>query len=261
MSAESIPRALPPRVHIGGLPIDPLTFDGAIDAIDQLVMSRKGGSVFTPNVDHVVLFEEDLRFRRAYERVSLSFVDGMPVLWASHLLGTPLPEKISGSDLVIPLAQRAAQRGWRVFMLGGGEGAAVSAKAEIERLAPGVNIVETMAPWVDLSKPASERASIVEAIKAAKPDVVFFALGSPKQEIFIAEVEDALRPAVLLGVGASFDFIAGLVPRAPKWIAKSGLEWLYRLSREPRRLWRRYLVRDPKFALILARSFRSSSRA
>jgi N-acetylglucosaminyldiphosphoundecaprenol N-acetyl-beta-D-mannosaminyltransferase len=253
--------ALPPRIRIGGLPIDPLTFDGAIDAVDELVKARTGGSVFTPNVDHIVQFEENAELRRAYEKATLSLVDGMPVVWASRLLGTPLPEKISGSDLLMPLVHRAAARGWRVFLLGGADGAAVAAKAEMERLAPGVNVVGTLSPRIDLSQPPSARAAVVEAIRATQPDIIFVAFGAPKQELFIAEVQDALTPAVMLGIGASIDFVAGLIPRAPVWMAKSGLEWLYRLAREPRRLWRRYLVRDPKFALILARSFRDSPRA
>jgi N-acetylglucosaminyldiphosphoundecaprenol N-acetyl-beta-D-mannosaminyltransferase len=244
----------PSRIKVGELSIDPLTFDEAIDAVDDLVKAKNGGTVFTPNVDHVVLFEEDPAFRRAYEATTLSLADGMPVVWAARLLGTPVPEKVSGSDLVIPLAKRAAVRGWRVFLLGASDNAAIAAKVEIERIAPGVNIVGRLSPMIDLKQPATARASIVDTVKAASPDIVFFAFGTPKQEIFIDEVRDALKPAVLLGVGASFDFIAGLVPRAPRWMAQNGLEWLYRLTKEPKRLWRRYLVRDPKFAVIFARS-------
>lgn len=252
---------MPSRVRVGELPIDCITFDEAIEAIDALVAARKGGAVFTPNVDHVVLYDEDPKMRAAYDAVSLSLVDGMPVLWASYLTKRPLPQKISGSDLVIPLVRRAATRGWKVYLLGGADGIAETAKTKMEAQAPGVKIVGTSSPRIDLSQPAASRQHVVETLRATAPDLVFVALGSPKQELWIHEARAALAPAVVIGVGASFDFIAGVVPRAPEWMSRSGLEWLYRLAREPRRLWRRYLVRDPKFALIVLRHLASARRA
>ena len=249
------------RIRIGGLPIDVLTFGQAMDAVESLIVSRAGGSVFTPNVDHVVQFAEDARLRTAYEGATLSLADGMPIVWASRLLGKPLPEKVSGSDLVMPLLQRAATRGWRVFLLGGAEGVAEAARSRLEVDAPGLNVVGTMSPRIDLDEPAERRAPVVEAVRATSPDLVLVAFGAPKQELFIAEVREALRPAVLLGIGASLDFIAGVVPRAPGWMSRHGLEWAFRLAREPRRLWRRYLLRDPKFAVILVRSLREARRS
>jgi len=248
------------RVRIGGLPIDRLTLDGAIAAIDELVSSGQGGAVFTPNVDHVVEYQDNARLREAYEAASLSLVDGVPVLWASHLLGEPLPEKVSGSDLVMPLLRHAAKRGWRVFLLGGGDGVAEMAKRSLETSIPGIDVVGALSPRIDMRQESAVRAPVVEAVGSAKPHIVIVALGAPKQELFIHETREALRPAVLLGLGASLDFIAGTVPRAPGWISRSGLEWLFRLSREPKRLWRRYLLRDPKFLLILARSVRKRGK-
>ena len=245
----------PQRIRIGGLPVDRVTFAQALDEVEALV--GKGGSVFTPNVDHVVQFVENARLRAAYEAASLSLADGMPIVWASRLLGIPLPEKISGSDIVTPLLERAARLGWTVFLLGGAQGVPEKAKERLLVEMPSLRIVGTMSPRIDMDEPAERRASIVEAVRAAKPDIVLVGFGAPKQELFIAEVQPALRPAVLLGVGASIDFLAGTVARAPGWMSKSGLEWVYRLSREPRRLWRRYLLRDPKFAWILLRTFRS----
>jgi N-acetylglucosaminyldiphosphoundecaprenol N-acetyl-beta-D-mannosaminyltransferase len=256
MSPE--PQAPSRRVRVGGLPIDRLTLDGAIDAIEGLVSSGRGGAVFTPNVDHVVEYQDNARLREAYEAASLSLVDGVPVLWASHLLGEPLPEKVSGSDLVVPLLRQAAKLGWRVFLLGGGDGVAEMAKRSLEDSVPGIAVVGALSPRIDMRQESAVRAPIVEAIGRAAPHLVIVALGAPKQELFIHEARAALRPAVLLGLGASLDFIAGTVPRAPAWMSRSGLEWLFRLSREPRRLWRRYLVRDPRFLLILARSVRDA---
>ncbi|HEY8087531.1 MAG TPA: WecB/TagA/CpsF family glycosyltransferase, partial [Polyangiaceae bacterium] len=209
--------------------------------------------VFTPNVDHVVLAEEDPRMRRAYARADLSLVDGMPLLWASRLLRAPLPEKISGSDFVMPLLERAASRGWRVHLFGAGPGVAEKAREKLAELLPRLNIVGVDAPRVGTEDSAERIEEILAPIRRVNPQIVLVALGAPKQEIWIDQVRDALTPAVLLGVGASLDFVAGTIPRAPRWMSRTGLEWLYRLTREPGRLWRRYLVRDPRFLLVLAR--------
>ncbi|MET0594260.1 MAG: WecB/TagA/CpsF family glycosyltransferase [Polyangiaceae bacterium] len=242
-------------VRIGRIWIDALTFDQAIDDVEHLVNAGEGGTIFTPNVDHVVQVERNAAFREAYEQVSLSVVDGQPLLWSSRLLGAPLPEKISGSDLMLPLARRAAARGWRVYLLGGGPGVADLAANELRKQFD-IDIVGTDAPFVTPAGDPVEGASVIERIARAKPHLLFAAFGAPKQELFLHRARAAIRPAVGIGVGAGFDFIAGRVKRAPRWISKSGLEWLYRLAQEPRRLAKRYLVDDPEFALILARTMR-----
>ncbi len=258
LPSHAQPRAK--RLRLGLLHIDPVTFTGALDAIEALVSARKGGSVFTPNVDHVVNVEADPHFCEAYAAASLSLVDGTPLLWASRLLGEPLPEKISGSDLVRPLMQRAAQRGWRVYLLGAGPGVAQEAAGVLEREL-GVNVVGVDSPRI-AARPGGvdESAQALERLRAARPDLVLVAFGSPKQELWIHAHAQALAPAVAVAVGASLDFVAGRVKRAPAWMSRAGLEWLYRLAQEPRRLWRRYLVNDPKFAAILLRSLRRARR-
>lgn len=241
------------RVAIGPLSVDAVTHSEALDEVERLVAAGEGGAVFTPNVDHVVIADEDERMRAAYDDASLSLVDGTPLVWATWLLGRRVPEKVSGSDLVPSLLARAADRGWRVFFLGGAPGVAALARDKAVAQLPSLRIVGVEAPRIDLDAAPAEIAAVVDRVRAERPDVVMVALGAPKQEIFIHRVKHALRPAVLLGVGASLDFVAGTVPRAPRWMSRAGLEWLFRLSREPRRLWRRYLVRDPKFLLILGR--------
>lgn len=245
-----------PRLRLGRLDVHAVTFTEALDRIGAMIESGRGGTVFTPNVDHVVLAEEDEGFRRAYEAADLSLADGMPVVWASRLLGAPLPEKISGSDLVMPLMARAESAGWRVFLLGGGPGVAARAAERLKSDFPQIVIAGNDAPRIDMSAPPAFRLDTIESIRAARPDIVLVGLGAPKQELWIAEAAPRLRPAVLLGIGASLDFIAGTTKRAPAWMSASGLEWLYRLAKEPRRLWRRYLIRDPKFLLILLRALR-----
>jgi N-acetylglucosaminyldiphosphoundecaprenol N-acetyl-beta-D-mannosaminyltransferase len=246
------------RVRIGGVPIDCLTMAQAVDAIDELVQAGRGGAVFTPNVDHVVQCQDDPLLRAAYEAASLSLADGMPVVWASRLLGRPLPERVSGSDLVGPLMGRAALRRWRVLLLGGGEGVAERAATKLSANNPGLEVVGTLSPRIDLRESSCERSGVLDAVRRSAPDLVLVALGAPKQELWIHESRQALAPAVLLGVGATLDFLAGTVPRAPAWMSRVGLEWLHRLASDPVRLWRRYLVRDPRFLGIVLSDLRAS---
>jgi N-acetylglucosaminyldiphosphoundecaprenol N-acetyl-beta-D-mannosaminyltransferase len=228
-----------------------MTFARALDEIERLVSARQGGMVFTPNVDHIVNAESNVAFRNAYRAASLSLVDGQPLVWASRFLGTRLPEKISGSDLVMPLLDRAAKCGWRVYLLGAGSGVAEKV-AMLLREKNHVNVVGTDAPMIVVGD-HTQNARIAASVRSSRPDLVLVAFGSPKQELFIHQVVDDMKPAVLVGVGASLDFMVGAVKRAPPWMSQAGLEWLYRLVREPRRMWRRYLVNDPQFLLILFR--------
>jgi N-acetylglucosaminyldiphosphoundecaprenol N-acetyl-beta-D-mannosaminyltransferase len=242
------------RAWLGGIPVDGVSRQQALAQMAGLVERGRGGVVFTPNVDHVVLAQDDGRFREAYAAADLSLVDGMPVLWGCRVLGFHVPEKISGSDLVRPLAALAAARGWRVFLLGAGEGVAKRAADILREENPGLQIVGTASPRVDLEGPASERDELRQDIRATRPDLLLVALGSPKGELFAHESRGALRPTVVVGVGAGLDFLVGAVRRAPRWMSASGLEWAYRLLQEPRRLWRRYLVRGPRFLPILLRA-------
>lgn len=271
----------PPRLQLGEVPVDRVTFEGALDAIAALVEGGHGGTVLTPNVDHVVLAGEDDRFRGAYSKADLSLADGMPVVWAAAAMGEPVPEKISGSDLTVPLMALAAQRGWRVFLLGGADGVAARAAQNLIAQFPTLKVVGTASPRIPAGDPHARKAApvetspaaaapnagdpplrnrragehvrreVVESIKASRPDIVLVGLGAPKQELWIHEAAAELAPAVLLGVGASIDFVAGTAKRAPAWMSRVGLEWSYRLAQEPRRMWRRYLVRDPKFLRIV----------
>jgi N-acetylglucosaminyldiphosphoundecaprenol N-acetyl-beta-D-mannosaminyltransferase len=137
-----------------------------------------------------------------------------------------------------------------VYLLGGASGVAQMAASRLRAAHPGLVVVGAASPRVDVEEPAARRMALVEGIRAAEPDLILVALGAPKQELWIHDTAAALRPAVLVGVGASLDFIAGTARRAPKWMSAAGLEWAYRLAHEPRRLWRRYLVRDPEFVGI-----------
>jgi N-acetylglucosaminyldiphosphoundecaprenol N-acetyl-beta-D-mannosaminyltransferase len=241
------------RRTIGHLHVDPLSFDGALLAIGRLVEGGRGGAVFTPNVDHVVVAEHDRRFRRAYARADLCLADGTVLVWAARLLGQPLPCKVSGSDIIAPLMRQAAARGWRVYLLGGGDGIAERAAARLQGDIPGLHVAGVASPRVDMREPEAARREILESIRDSGAQLVLVGLGAPKQELLIDELAVRARSTVFLGIGGGLDFTAGAVRRAPAWVSAIGLEWSYRLSREPGRLWRRYLLHDPEFLLIVLR--------
>jgi N-acetylglucosaminyldiphosphoundecaprenol N-acetyl-beta-D-mannosaminyltransferase len=247
------------RVRIGMLELDALSMEQALDAIVGLVRGGKGGTVFTPNVDHIVQAEHDPLFRAAYARSELALVDGTPVMWAAKWLGTPLPQKLSGSDVFEPLLRRASTEGLRVVLLGGGPGVAELAATRLRAQMPNLQIVDTLAPRLAL-EPTPEETACVEQLKRARADLIFVCLGAPKQELFSDRNRQALAPAVLVGFGAAVDFAAGTLPRAPAWVSKVGLEWAFRLGREPRRLAARYLLRDPEFFSIVAKQALSRAR-
>jgi N-acetylglucosaminyldiphosphoundecaprenol N-acetyl-beta-D-mannosaminyltransferase len=203
------------RIRIGKIWIDQLTLADALDSIETLVDAGRGGAVFTPNTDHLVTAEDDAALREAYASADLSLVDGMPVVWASRLLGTPLPERVSGSDLAPRLLERAARRGLRVYLFGAGPG--VAEKAGERLRADGVVVAGTASPFVGLTAQPDED-EVVAQIRAARPHLVLVALGSPKQERFIHRRSRELAPAVCIGVGATLDFLAGTMRRAPAWM-------------------------------------------
>ncbi len=249
------------RLDLGPLGVDPVTQEGALDRIEALVRAGRGGRVFTPNVDHVVIAERHAEFREAYAAAELSLADGMPILWAARLLGAPLPAKVSGSDLLVPLVERAAARGWRVYLVGAAPGVAAEAATRLTARFPGLTIVGVDSPFVKLDGPDPEGEAALSRVAAARADLVLIAFGAPKQELWMHRNRAAFGAAVAVGVGASLDFVAGRIRRAPRWMQRAGLEWSWRLLREPRRLWRRYLVDDRRFLPIVWRALRARRRA
>jgi N-acetylglucosaminyldiphosphoundecaprenol N-acetyl-beta-D-mannosaminyltransferase len=248
------------RLPLGQLFVDVVSFDGAIAAIVDLARAKKGGAVFTPNVDHVVQVEENIALRNAYAACELSLVDGQPLVWLSRAMGRPLPEKISGSDLVDPLCARLAAEGLTVFLLGGMPGVPEAAAAELQRRHPALRIAGTLSPPFGFEKSAGENQNVIDAVINARPDVVLVALGAPKQELWWHAHKAALAPAVGLGIGATLDFLAGTQVRAPRWMQRVGLEWVHRLVGDPKRMAERYLVRDRAIVGIAWRTWRTHRR-
>jgi N-acetylglucosaminyldiphosphoundecaprenol N-acetyl-beta-D-mannosaminyltransferase len=239
-------------IKLGRIYADDISFKDAIDAIIRLAKSG-GGMVVTPNVDHVVTADHSDDFFEVYNQADLSLVDGQPLVWMARFLGERFPDKISGSDLVKPLCRAARDHGLSIYLLGATDASAETALSNLAREFPGLRIAGRSSPMV----PASGTGPAVDAamahIRSCKPDIVFMALGSPKQEILMLRQKQAYAPAVAIGVGAAIDFIAGTVRRCPHWVSKLGLEWLYRLLQEPRRLAHRYLVRDIQIFPIFLR--------
>ena len=242
------------RIQIGKVPVDRLSREAAVNAIDALVRSRSGGFVVTPNIDHIVLTERDSRLREAYERASLSLADGQPVVWIARALGAADVERVSGSDLLEPLMGRAAASGHRVFLFGAQPAVAAEAERRLVQRHPGLNVVGRDSSFWSPDDPEPENGSeVVRAIRSSGADLVVVALGCPKQELWMSRYGGEIGSAVAIGLGGSLDFAAGTVSRAPAWVSNAGLEWAYRLAQEPRRLAYRYLVRDLAIVPILAR--------
>lgn len=254
MTTPATPRA---RVRLGKIYADQIAFEAAVDEIVRLAKGKIGGYVVTPNVDHVVLADTRDDLVACYADATLSLVDGMPLVWLSHALREPFPAKISGSDLAEPLLARAAQEGLRVTFLGAAPGVGQRAKEAMEAKYPGLQVVATICPPLGFEKDAEQLAAVIDAVNASKPALVFVALGCPKQELFMHAHAQALSPAVLLGIGATLDFLAGHVQRAPRVVSQIGMEWVWRLAKEPRRMAQRYLVQDRKIGKIALQTLRT----
>jgi N-acetylglucosaminyldiphosphoundecaprenol N-acetyl-beta-D-mannosaminyltransferase len=236
-----------PRVNILGAQIDNLDRAEAMERIASLVRERRPSLVVTPNVDHLVNLQGDSEFREIYREAGLVLTDGVPLLWAARFLGTPIREKLSGSDIFHDLCRLSATRGFRVFFMGGRAGAAAAAAEQVRRDNPGLQVVGVYSPPFGFERDAAESAHIDAMLTEARPDLLLLGLGSPKQEKWAARNAPRLGIPVTIGIGITFEYTAGMVRRAPGWMQRIGLEWLFRLLMEPGRLWKRYLVNDPKF--------------
>jgi N-acetylglucosaminyldiphosphoundecaprenol N-acetyl-beta-D-mannosaminyltransferase len=223
------------------------------EAVGQIVESAGGGCVLTPNLQHLRAYRRQPAIREAFERCELVVADGMPLVWASRVQGTPLPARVAGSDLVLLLAAAAARHGRSLFLLGGAPGTADAAAAELRRRYPDLRIAGTHCPPLRFESSEGELDAIRRRLQAGRPDIVYIGLPLAKQVLLMELLRDLVPGAWLVGVGVSFSFVTGDVRRAPAWAQQSGLEWLFRLSQEPRRLGRRYLVEGlPFFVGLMA---------
>ena len=235
-----------------GVPIDNLTLSETLDRVEEMI--RNGGTHqhVVVNVDKIVKLQRDEKLREAILGCDLINADGQPIVWASRLLQSPLKERVTGIDLFESLVGRCAEKGFRPYLLG----------ARQEVIEQVVKILKDQHPRLELAGwrngywDANQEREVIYGIRDTRPDILFVAISSPKKEFLLNKWKQDLRIPFVMGVGGTFDVISGLVKRAPVWMQKCGLEWLYRLLQEPRRLWRRYLVEDMAFFWLVLRELR-----
>jgi N-acetylglucosaminyldiphosphoundecaprenol N-acetyl-beta-D-mannosaminyltransferase len=243
-----------PSIALRGVRLHAVTEVQAVQHVLDQLGAGKGGWVLTPNLDHLRRLGRDRVFRALYTHANLVVADGMPLIWASRLQGTPLPERVAGSSLISSLSAGAAKANRSIYLLGGDPGTADHAAATLLSRNPNLTIAGTHCPDVGFEKDEKQLAAVIQRLVEARPDIIFVALGSPKQEWLIGQLRGYLPKAWWLGIGISFSFLSGQVRRAPRWMQRVGLEWLHRLCQEPRRLGRRYLLEGIPFGTSLLAS-------
>lgn len=248
-------KRMPAAIRILGVRVDVLTYDGLLATIGEFIGEGAPHQIATVNPEFVMEAQGNAVFHSVLERSDLCMADGVGLLWAARRQGHPLPARVTGSDGVPLIAERAAQMGWRLFLLGAAPGVAErTAQLLVDRY-PGLEIGGTHS-----GSPAdTEAREIIAMIRAASPHILFVAFGAPQQDLWIARHCDALRVPVMMGVGGAFDHISGVRLRAPKWVQRLNLEWLFRLFTQPWR-WRRQLAL-PRFvwAVVRQRSARGEA--
>jgi len=242
------------NVQMFGLYFNAATLGEAAQMVVAAAEQQNKGLVVTPNVDHIVMMDRDAEMKALYQSAMFRFADGMPLIWFSKLFMKPsLPERVTGADLLPAIASLADKKGMKLFFLGGNEGVAALAAKELQKSNPSLQIAGTYCPPFGFEHDACESSKIVNIINQSGADILFVGVGAPKQEKWAARYLEQLEVGPVLGVGASFDFAAGTVKRAPLLFQRIGMEWLWRLIKEPRRLWHRYVVQDSKFISLICK--------
>jgi N-acetylglucosaminyldiphosphoundecaprenol N-acetyl-beta-D-mannosaminyltransferase len=248
-----MPIGAPRTLEILSVPLALTDYERTLDWIEQTIAHRTRGYVCVCNVHTVMASREDPELRAALERSSMNVPDGQPLVWAINALGHPLGRRVYGPELMSRACERAANGGQRFYLYGGrNQGALVQLALNLRQRYPGLKIVGGYSP-PHRPLTAEEQRAVAAEINQSRADVVWVGIGVPKQEKWMAQMRPHLAASLLIGVGAAFDFHAGLVPQAPNWIQEAGLEWAYRLAHEPRRLWRRYVRYNPRFVAAFLR--------
>ncbi|HEX2749078.1 MAG TPA: WecB/TagA/CpsF family glycosyltransferase [Verrucomicrobiales bacterium] len=235
-----------PRVNVLGCGISAINLQVAEQAILEAVREKRKGYETVTGVHGVSEAQKDPKFKQILNESFLTTPDGMPMVWCGWKQGFKQMDRVYGPDLMLRIFERSVEHGIRHFFYGGKEGVADMLKAKLEARFPGVQITGTYCPpFRELND--DERAALQRMVTAQKPDIVWVGLSTPKQERFMMRYLPLLDTTLMFGVGAAFDFHAGFVPQAPRWMQRAGMEWFYRLTKEPKRLWKRYLVNNPLF--------------
>jgi len=245
------------RIEMMGCFIDNLSMEETLQKIEGFIRSGRPHQHVAVNVDKLSKASKDPELRRIINECALINVDGVPVVWASRLLGKPLKERVAGVDLFDSLVKRAAAKGWRVFFLGAEEAIVQGVKRLYENRLPGLQVAGVRNGYWR----AEEEAKVVKLIADSRPDLLFVAISSPKKERFLGRYQAEMKVPFAMGVGGSFDVVVGKVKRAPIWMRRCGLEWFFRFLQEPRRMFKRYFIDDTYFFwLLLKELFRKSGR-
>lgn len=242
---------LPPRVNVLGVGISVLNLETAVSTLAEAVREGRRGYVCVTGVHGVIESQTDEALRRIHNASLLTTPDGMPMVWLGRHAGHRTMDRVYGPDLMERVFAWSQKSGATHFFYGGNTGVAEELKSRLETRFPGIRVVGTYTPPFRPLTP-EEEAALINRVAALRPDFFWVGLSTPKQERFMAAYLPRLEATVMLGVGAAFDFHAGRVDQAPRWIQRSGFEWLYRLAKEPRRLWKRYLRNNPLFLWKIA---------
>ena len=252
------PEAAPIRTReILGIPIAMTDYEGAIEAMDAMIERRERGYVCAVAVHALTVGYDDPEMAAALRGATLVLPDGMPVVWAANMLGEKLEDRVYGPELMLRYNDRCVERGHRVWLYGGrDQGSLVQLALNLRRRHPGIDIVGGYSPPFR-PMTTEEEDALVDQINEARPDVLWVGIGVPKQEKWMARMRARLDVPVMCAVGAAFDFHAGRISQAPSWMQQRGLEWIYRIAQEPRRLLPRYLYFNPRFVVAFARQYLS----
>ena len=234
-------------IDILGIPLTKIDRNDLINIIDYYIQKNIETSIFPVNVDMVVKAKKDADFLNVLKKSSVLIADGMPIVWISKLLKDSLPEKLSGSSLFFDLCELSNRSGYRIFFLGAAEGVANKASILLKKKYPNLKISGTYSPPFGFETDVLENTKIINLLIDSKPDILFVALGAPKQEKWIINHMNEYKISVSIAIGATLDFVIGNKKIPPDFIKRIGLAWLWRLIDEPKRLWRRYLIDDMKF--------------
>nr|HID14252.1 glycosyltransferase [Anaerolineae bacterium] len=238
------------RVNVLGVGVSAVNMAITLETIEDWIARREPHYVCVTGVHGVMESQRDPEVRRIHNASGLTTPDGMPLVWLSRLRGRRHVERVYGPDLMVALCERSAERQYRHFFYGGARGVPEQLAANLRRRFPRLQVVGTYSPPFRSLTP-EEDEQVVQMINQTAPDIVWVGLSTPKQERWMAAHIGRVKAPVLIGVGAAFDFLAGRKKQAPRWMQRSGLEWLFRLLTEPRRLWRRYLINNPLFVLLV----------
>ena len=243
-----VPRSRPPRVDVLGCSIDPLNMSASVARCEEIIESRRATQLVAINASKLVALRRDERLQRIVQQCELVHADGQSVVWASRLLGVPVPERVPGIELMFEVLALAERRGYRVYILGARERVLEHAVGELQRRYPRLNLCG----WHHGYFAESDEVALAEEIGRAAPDILMVAMSSPRKEYWLSEYGRRLGAPLNLGVGGSIDVVAGVTRRAPEWMQRVGLEWAFRLAQEPQRLGRRYAVTNTRFLGLLA---------